>query len=111
MSNVVISNHRNKDWESIDMESDINDISNYFKNYPKKKYDESQKITVNGIDRYILMKGLKSCKKNPKIIHQLVSLNKKDTIEYKLKNLKDRMNPQIFSKTICLFHNPPYVNK
>ncbi|OUM59210.1 hypothetical protein PIROE2DRAFT_15327, partial [Piromyces sp. E2] len=111
LSNVTLSSHRNKDWENIDMKSDIEDIKNYLINHPESSPEEVQKININGVSKKVLLNGLKSRNVNGEmvLITEQVSLSPEDTLESILENFEKSVSPDIFSKTICLMHGPPYV--
>eukprot|EP00833_Pecoramyces_ruminatium_P011748 jgi/Orpsp1_1/1185780/evm.model.c7180000095211.1 len=110
LSNVTLSTHRNKDWENVDLKSDINDIIEYFNKNSDCAKDEKQYIKINGIKKPILLKGLKSRNVNGQmiLINEDVSLSPEDTLESILENFENSVSSEIFSKTICLMHGPPY---
>ncbi|ORX47329.1 hypothetical protein BCR36DRAFT_413680 [Piromyces finnis] len=110
LSNVSLSSHRNKDWESIDMKNDIEDIKEYFNSHPDSPKKEAHYIVINGIEKRILLSGLKSKNIEGKMIlvNEQVSLSQEDTLEEMLENFEKSVSPDVFSKTICLMHAPPY---
>lgn len=111
LSNVSLSSHRNKDWENVDMKSDIEDITNYFKSHPDSLQEEAHTMVINGISRKILLNGLKSRNVEGEmvLVTEQVSLSPDDTLEAMLENFEKRVTSDILSKTICLMHGPPYV--
>ncbi|KAG4090544.1 hypothetical protein H8356DRAFT_1713135 [Neocallimastix lanati (nom. inval.)] len=110
LSNVSISNHRNKDWENVDLKSDIKDILNFFDTNPDCTRNEVQLMNISNVNRSILLKGLKSTCRNGQmiLIDEEVSLSPEDTLEAILENFENRVTSEILSKTICLMHGPPY---
>ena len=111
LSNVVLSSHRNKDWENVDMKSDIKDINDFFSSNPENAKNEKHEIIFNGIKRLILLNGLRSRNVNNEmvLINEDVSLSPEDTLEEILEQIENTISPNILSKTICLMHGPPYV--
>jgi len=110
LSNVVLSSHRNKDWENVDMKSDIKDINDFFSSNPENAKNEKHEIIFNGIKRLILLNGLRSRNVNNEmvLINEDVSLSPEDTLEEILEQIENTISPNILSKTICLMHGPPY---
>ncbi|ORX84371.1 Metallo-dependent phosphatase [Anaeromyces robustus] len=110
LSNVNLSNHRNKDWENVDMKKDIEVITDFYTKNPNTSKIEAQYIKFNGVTRKILLQGLKSKNINEQkiLVNEDVSLLPEDTLEVILENFENNVSSDILSKTICLMHGPPY---